>query len=233
MIQSPRFECAWSLTKELERTCSSALQFSPHNQLDPALKNRENGKLPVHFSSIMQRLSALNIKMNNEFGLKTSNFRRVGAARCAVHHELLTLQSRTNLGDHERADYNESIYDCCRLTCILYSNAVLLGIPPQSGWAEVLLPQLLAIHEALSTVVPTDFSVAVQVWSLMLGAIASKGRSHRTDFIHRLRNVLSTYGLGRWDDVQSMLESIMWSSHVCGREANLVWEDTRLAEHRS
>jgi hypothetical protein len=50
---------------------------------------------------------------------------------------LLCVPTWADLCADERSASDRSIYECCRLTAILYSTAVIYPVPPDHGWYDI------------------------------------------------------------------------------------------------
>ena len=227
MTESPKFDCAWTCP----RTLSSYLSYSrPGNRslLNGHHDDSAFRSLPESLRQTMHSLSFLSLAMDEQRSFDIDGFNHLRNARCAVHYQVLSLPATLPIQQHTSSGSDtieDTLYQCCRLTTILFSNAIIVSMPPQTGWDVVLLPQLQAVLQRFAPPAPTQFTRAAHVWSLVLGAIAAEGSESRCFFVRSLQEACTKYAVTSWACVTSILESMIWSTSSCRKAMKRLFEE--------
>ena len=189
------------------------------------------GGLPSNAEALFERLSSTD-KLMNEFRdrrLTDSEYSMLIMARNAVQHRLISLQSWEHLPERERDAHSRVMYECCRITALLYSNAVLFPIPLNTGWHRRLCQQLRNVMQAslFDSLLHAKESRAVLLWSLYIGAMAAFHTPERSFFLDSLRQILAqqSHEYTSWQVVESVLLDFLWTDTVCGQGAAVVWHE--------
>ena len=153
------------------------------------------------------------------------------AVRNATVHRLLSLPTWEELDDAERKDTDEFAYGICRITSILYANAVLLGIPPHNGWHKMIIERLRTIVEAARFDYVASFAPGYLVWSLVLAGIASYRTPHRQFFEQVLRAMLVQSSLNSWRSVRAVVGQFLWADSACEHGAAVLWDAIGIEDH--
>ena len=128
--------------------------------------------------------------------------------RNAIHHALLSLPPSTASAGPASETTEGIKYEMCRIAAIIYSTAVLFGLPADSGWHLPLLDRLTLCVESL----PEDPHENLVIWALCIGALTSSELSARGGFEDRLRGAIADRQLASWSDVEAILEGFLWSA---------------------
>lgn len=133
--------------------------------------------------------------------------------RNAVQHRLVFLPLGSDLG---MATLQQAgIYECCRLTALLYACAITFPLPTSTGWDTNLVRAIQQTLENLSfegwPVYPSDF----HLWVLILAGMAAFQKVERSWFVDELRGVARRKGLSNWSQVVSVLKAFFVDGY-CG-----------------
>ena len=148
----------------------------------------------------------------------------VVSARNGVQHELLSLPRWQELSETDRGASFSAIYETCRLTALIYADAVLFPLPPSTGWLLKLLDELRQLLELSNLAQWRDDTSALLLWSLFVASIAAFKTVHRRFFREALRSTLHTAQIATWAATESVLEGFLWTDSACGRGAAVIWE---------
>lgn len=119
---------------------------------------------------------------------------------------------------------DEVVYECCRLIGILYSTAVILGLPPHVGWHLQLCAQIRRHLEACDMEELSGDARGLLIWISFVASIAAYGSEYQDFFFSALRSVLEIEGLESRLEAEHVLKGYLWSSYTCGEGGALVWE---------
>lgn len=176
---------------------------------------------PLNTLSVFVRLATVDCYMAANVGTKMSEmeYDRMLETRNAVHHALLSLPA-AELPDTRRPQAFKSLgYEICRVTAIIYSTAILWGLPPHRGWHQKLAHNLRELLEKLEPGSEPDMIV----WALCIGGLASNGSSDRNFFEERLRRLIKDKGLIAWPRIECIVADFLWSRRACGNGATMLW----------
>jgi hypothetical protein len=143
--------------------------------------------------------------------------------RVAIEKNLLQLPSGTELPFTNVAAPN--IYECCRLTTMIYTLAVVLPIPDPYDILQIYVTHLKnAIEESnLYQFGLTDRNLfSMLLWILMLGGIAASDKPERRWFVSQLALLVDQSNLD-WQGVEEDLESFLWFDYACGPGGRKLW----------
>src|ERR1700748_1380679 len=152
--------------------------------------------LPQDALVVMMEMSRVTILADIylDGSLKNPDPLAISCMRCRVHHKLLSLpRSSSEAG---------GIYECCRLTALLFAISALFPIPRETG-----LPQRL-IKDIKQCIDQTDLLSLVgegtrpfYIWALMLVGVAADGLPEREWAEETLTSLLLIEGASRWNEV--------------------------------
>jgi hypothetical protein len=195
-----------------------------------AFFTRLSAALPARCIKIMIRLATMNhlmcvssAQLHTSSAIVEQNSKLLVTMR-AVQHDLLSLPDWGSLDNLEQGSSHEGVYGCCRLTAIIYSNAVLIDIPPQCGWHTKLAHRLrLLLEHFCFGYWPAEFQCML-VWTLCVGVLAAPRSADHTFFEDALRELLGTMCLiSSRKSVESILGEFMWSQEACKHGAAMLW----------
>lgn len=161
--------------------------------------------------------------------LKNTDPQSIFSQNNRQHHPLLSLPpaSTSELGLKDSA---RAVYDCVRLTALLYSSCTLFPLPPSTGAVQRLVRMLKAAIEGLSLDVVLEGAAPMLIWSFFLGAIESEimpEESIKSWYLRRLESVLRLNGAKTWTEVKEILVSFLWMEEACDAGALRVWESVK------
>ena len=167
----------------------------------------------------------------NPFGLKLG---AVARTRTAVQQRLLLLPTAEELGiplSSSNPKPKPNIYECCRLTALIYSVAVVLPLPNSHSVLQELVRRLTVVMEIL------DFRIfgvgleGVLLWMLVLGGIAALDTPQRDWFTSRLAWAVRKLDRDDWEGVEDILRSFLWLDSACGQGGRLLWREAMAASY--
>lgn len=182
--------------------------------------------LPAKSLAVFVRLATVDRYMAENSGHYETDeaYRRMMNTRNAVHHSVLSLLPWDMLDDVERRSTSSAVYECCRTAAVLYSCAVLYGLPHHLNWQARPVEHLQELvasgrHELRE-------APEVLLWTLCIGALATLS-SHGRAFFDRNLAELCEQGDGtyRWSfaECRVIVEDFLWSRRACGDGAAIVW----------
>jgi hypothetical protein len=155
---------------------------------------------------------------------KTARLTALYKTQRALQHQLLSLPQWSSLDELELNCSGRFTYLVCKLTALIYSNAVLIALPANRGWHIRLSSRLKHLLEQTSCQSWRDDMSDFLLWSLFVGGLAASRSPARDFFEESLRVLLARKGLTLWSDVEAILEDFMWSSPACRHGAAVLWQ---------
>ena len=141
------------------------------------------------------------------FGLKLGAIAR---ARIAVQQKLLLLQTADELNiPSSSTKPKPNIYECCRLTALIYGVGVVFPVPNSHSVLQELVRRLMV---AIGVLDIRSFGVelgGVLLWMLVLGGIAALDIPERHWFASQLAWVVGRLGIDDWGCVEDILGSFL------------------------
>lgn len=227
-LQQPRIPRSWEADLTLLRF-SQTLQMPLSSPSGLGFVFFAPRGLPAHATKIFVNLSRLDVAMNHFRDQDTEDTDdRYSASllgtRNAIHHDLLSLPHWEDLDDETKSKSYTATYEICRITCILYSNTVLMGLPPHSGWHINIVTRLRMLLELSSSGQWSKETMPLLTWALFVAGIASYRTPHRGFFERHLRDTLLKRGISSWKTVRQGLLEFIWSDSACGVGAAVLWD---------
>jgi hypothetical protein len=148
---------------------------------------------------------------------------QLARTRAAIEKRLLILPSANELNMAGAASPN--IYECCRLTAMIFGVAVILPIPNTYDVLQIYVTRLkLAIEESrLDTLQSVDANLSpVFLWMLFLGGIAALDKPERRWFVSQLALLIDKLRTD-WSGVEEILETFLWLDSACGPGGRELW----------
>jgi hypothetical protein len=187
-------------------------------------------KVPQGFpevaTSVFAGLSTINSTMN----IKRQQFsdadegQALLRARNGMHHALLSLPSWDELDDDSKRDTHSVAYEACRLSCIIYSNAILMGFSYNTGWHETHVKRLRILLALFDGHAQAEDMLELLTWVLFVGGIAAYQLPEFPFFVKLLRKTMIQRGITSLADVRKGLEDFIWSDNACLAGATVLWE---------
>ena len=146
------------------------------------------------------------------------------AARNTSVHRLLSLPAREGFNESDGKRTDLITYEISRIACIMYSNAILLGLPPHNGWHRMFVERLRTLLELVDFKEWAESAWSLLTWACFVGGIASYRTPHRRFFESFLRNLLLRFALRTWRSVRERLEGFIWADGACEHGAAVLWD---------
>jgi hypothetical protein len=163
------------------------------------------------------------------FGLKLG---AIGRTRTAVQQRLLLLPTAEELSiPLSLSKPKPNIYECCRLTALIYSVAVVLPVPNSHSVLQELVRRLMIVMGVLDT---KNFGVelgGVLLWTLVLGGIAAIDTPERHWFASQLAWIVRRLDIDDWEGVEAILGSFLWLDSACSQGGQLLWSESMSASY--
>lgn len=183
--------------------------------------------LPPSALSVLVRLATVDRYMAENSGrYKTDDaYRRMMSTRNSVHHAILSLAPWSQLDPTDQNATSEAVYECCRTSAVLYSSAVIYGLPHHLNWQAQPLAYLSVLVESSREELISE-SPELLLWALCIGALATSSSPARAFFDHELaelcerEDAMNRYSLS---ECQAIVEDFLWSPRACGDAGAIVW----------
>ena len=158
--------------------------------------------------------------------LKNPHLQSLFSQKNRQHHALLSLPpaSAPELGLEQKA---MPVYDCVRLTALLYSSSVLFPLPASTGTGQRLVRLIKGAIENLPLETVLEVAGPMLLWALILGAIASEIMTEEDIkfwYHQRLEAVLRLTGVKTWPQVKQILVTFLWMDEACDEGATRLLE---------
>ena len=129
---------------------------------------------------------------------------------CFVLHRLLLLSPSTN-----------SMSECLRFATCVYM--FIIHGPTYYYHAVILKSLILKLKIRLEFLPPSETSNALSIWLLFVGMTGAIGTEHHNWFVEKLRVVAIKRSLRSWDDVEPLLQTILWMKTTPGSLFQQAW----------
>lgn len=224
----PLFPCLWRRKAMLHAEQGGQCQIFDR---EPA--NHAAGTLPETMWDLLKELDAAIRLAEDEHGADsiTLGGEAVLAASYAVHHRALNLRAWNELTPGEMGQTSRIAYELTRNTAQLYSSAVVLGLPPHSGWHIPILQEILVLIDSGHRGNIQDLPPSLRIWVLMIASIASYFTTYKSVFQAHLRQALLLGKIMSWDRVQQVASQFLWSCRACEQGGVVFWEVMQPLHH--
>ena len=222
--RKPAFACWWEMDKTIVHA-HSGLRSGAGNAPGRAFFTKGTRGLPGSAISVLVCLATVDRYMaaRHNKALEKEEENLLVMSRNTIQHRLLSLPSFEDLSESETEGTDPVGYEICRLTAVIYSNAVILGLPPHTRWHEVLAKRLRALLESnQSSSVVVEVSDLL-IWALCVGGLAAWRTPEREFFESALRNATRKRKLLTWVKVERVVEDFLWSQSACKHGAAMIW----------
>ncbi|KAE9364172.1 hypothetical protein N431DRAFT_563560 [Stipitochalara longipes BDJ] len=147
--------------------------------------------------------------------------------RTAIQHSILMLPKLDELPVRPRADQEDSknVYECCRLTAIIFGVAVIYPIPNSHDVLQQLVSRLQIALIVLNIETCESVLDGVLLWVLVLGGIAALDKPERSWFASQLGKLVKKLGIDDWSMVEEKLEAFLWLESACSQGGYMLWDE--------
>jgi hypothetical protein len=151
----------------------------------------------------------------------------INRARVAVQHRLVSLPPDNEvIIEPSILSLSElNIYECVRLTALIFGVAVVHPIPNPHNVLVELVRRLKISIVGLDKEIG-NFAMelsGVLLWMMVLGGIASSDK--RPWFVSQLTLIVRKLRLVDWGGVEDILESFLWLESACGKSGRELWDE--------
>jgi hypothetical protein len=177
------------------------------------------------FDSIGALTHAIGVHLQGKpFGRYLGTIHRT---RTAIQHSLLLLPTfgELNLRPEEEGVEKKNVYECCRLTALIYGVAVVYPVPNSHGVLQKLVTLLQTALVVLDIESCGSDLDGVLLWMVALGGIAALDKQERVWFASHLGGLMRKQGIGDWGDAEDILESFLWLESACGQGGHMLWDE--------
>ena len=145
-------------------------------------------------------------------------------ARDTAHHYLLSLPPWDKCSETRGHDPGRVIYECCRLTSIIYVHCVMSPLLP--GCPGILKPltELRELLDSVDTLVTKGYEAGMLLWSVFVSGIAAFRTQHKDFFSELLRRLVLAHHISSLQDALSVCRSFIWADCACIQGASVLWE---------
>ena len=144
--------------------------------------------------------------------------------RNALQHRLLSLPPALT-SKVAGSDVPSSLYECCRLTTMLYSAVVIFPNPPSSGCLQRLVLSIKSVLEEIQLKELYGPRAKLYIWALFLTGVAANGTRERSWFVTRLRGLVLLEHIHCWLDMKDLVVSFLWMDSVCDDGGMELWNE--------
>lgn len=145
-------------------------------------------------------------------------------ARDTAHHCVLTLPQWSQIRALEGEYVDEFVYECCRLTCILYMHCVMSPLLPGCPGISQPLADLRILFATHQSRIADGKISAMIMWSLFAAVLAAFRSQHRGFFIQKLQGFVFRCNIKSLQQALSMCRTFMWADSACLQGAAVVWD---------
>ena len=221
-FRAPIFPCVWEI-KPTILTPGKYWSLSADEAMPGEGFRNIPGRLPR--LTTFTDLSAVDLAMAHHCVLHFSgdDFTHLVYARNAAKHKIMSLPPWSKLADLERRWADNCVYECCRLTTVLYANTV--SFPTLEDFPGVQEP-LRQLRDLLASFDLNQFEgecSAVVLWAVFVGGIASYRTQHWSFFVSALRICKATASIASLEEAVAVLRAFVWSDAACADGAQVVW----------
>lgn len=171
---------------------------------------------------VLEAIGAITLAISHHLQGKPAGLTigQIAKTRTAVQKRLLFLPAAEEL-DATQAT-RPDLYECCRLTAIIFSVGVIFPIPNTYDVLQNRVRHLEAAIEASGIDNYGDECEEVLLWILILGGIAALDKPERTWFVLQLVRVVERSKM-EWDAVEKSLGKFLWLDSACGAGGHVLW----------
>jgi hypothetical protein len=147
---------------------------------------------------------------------------KIAKTRIAIQKRVMLLPSAEELNITTLSTPNT--YECCRLTAIIFSVAVILPIPNTYDVLQTLVQRLKAAIEVSGTESYGAECSEVLLWILVLGGIAALDKPERSWFVSQLALLVERLKID-WAAAERILETFLWLEIACSSSGRRLWSE--------
>jgi Fungal specific transcription factor domain len=144
--------------------------------------------------------------------------------RTGIQKQLLLLPTAKEL--KIKPSSRPNLYECCRLTAIMFSIAVIYPIPNTYNVLQALVRGLTASLEVMDIESHSVDYSGLLLWMLVLGGIAALEKPERPWFASNLALLSRRDDLRLdWNGAEDILKSFLWLQSACSPGGHQLWDE--------
>jgi hypothetical protein len=183
-------------------------------------------RIPAEFIDCLKSLAFVDQAMADTRNHRIQGFDLdlIITARDTAHHYLLTLPKYSELDEMLMQGTDAFIYECCRLTGIIYVHCIMAPLLP--GCPGILQPleELCQLTRTRSSQPTQRTDAQVLLWSTCIGGLAGFRNRSRRQFVGVLRELVSTHSIASLEQALTICRIFIWSDCACLQGAPVLWE---------
>lgn len=180
-LDKPRFPSFWTLDGRILAAYQEADSSAPQTPASGLASIA--GMLPFDFLDVLVNIARTErLVSSHPHTFELSEY-QLEAARCVAHHQLLSLPAWNDTDGIYGEWADETIYECCRLSAILFSNAVIVGLPPHVDWHIRLCAHIRRHLEHCDMEELSGDAPGLLLWIVFVACMAACGFGTRI-FLH-------------------------------------------------
>lgn len=220
-LEKPRHPCVWIPDDETARACRN-MRFRSAQAAGQGFASIA-GSLPPELLDAVLNAAATDLILSRYEYEPLLDPARIEILRCATQYRLLALPKWTQLQSQDNLRFDEKVYESCRLTAILYSNAVVLALPPHTGWHLRLCVQIRQLLRDCDMTELSRKAPGLLIWTLFIAALAAHKTPDHGHFVSLLRPALVRESLWTRSATEQVLEQFLWARKACGHAVEDLW----------
>jgi len=149
----------------------------------------------------------------------------INRTRTAIQQRLLSLPASEELEISPPSSSQPNIYECCRLTALIYGVAVVYPIPNSHDVFQELVRRLM---DAIQNVDIKMFGIdlfGVLLWMVVLGGIAALNTLERPWFASKLAFIVRRLDIEEWAEMENILDTFLWLECACSQAGRELWDE--------
>lgn len=145
-------------------------------------------------------------------------------SRNTVHHRLLSMAAQDIFDGTESARFSAAVYECCRLTCLVYCQCVVFPVPSWTAGLRGPLAELRNILKLLAAGSAHQDLWPVMLWASLVGSVAVLHTPLRSVFMKTLKDVSTKLQAQSLYDILAIARNFVWSDSAGEQGAAIVCE---------
>jgi hypothetical protein len=149
----------------------------------------------------------------------------INRTRTAIQQRLLSLPASEELEISPPSSSQPNIYECCRLTALIYGVAVVYPIPNSHDVFQELVRRLM---DTIQNVDIKMFGIdlfGVLLWMVVLGGIAALNTPERPWFTSKLAFIVRRLDIEEWAEMENILGTFLWLECACSQAGRELWDE--------
>lgn len=149
----------------------------------------------------------------------------INRTRTAIQQRLLSLPSLEELDIPPSSSSKPNIYECCRLTALIFGVAVVYPIPNSHDVFQELARRLM---DAIQDLDIKTFGIdlfGVLLWMVVLGGIAALNTLERPWFASQLAFIVRRLDIEEWVEIENILDTFLWLECACSQGGRELWDE--------